>query len=245
MLHGFAPGGRLSAPSNLLIPFSPLYAPSGDLSSLFGFCSDNTYEILCDMEELKRMFFLRWSYVNDVFPPQSPSELASYDADMQRIYSRLLHRPSAEDEIIVDWVYESCRLAALIYCRSIVQGVPLSDAASVMSGAGLSYSTVVAALHNALNNTDRSEHWGPLRGVFLWICLVGGAASWPAKLNPTFSDTDDGWKAAAWTRKCFALYTVKTALGCGFDHASAVIESQRTMLQIQHLINLKMGISSQ
>jgi hypothetical protein len=201
------------------------------------------------MHDLTRTFITRWSYVSDVYPPQASSQLASYDAHMQQIYTRLLLRASTEDEITQDWIYESCRLAALIYCRSIVQGVPLSDSANVMharsSGLDISGVTMISALHSALENTDRTSNWGSMCGILSWICLVGGAASWPSAVPSVFTEQEESQPAAAWARKCFALFAVKSSLGCGLEHAGALAEAQRTMLQVQNLINLKRGIASQ
>ncbi|KAF2006004.1 hypothetical protein P154DRAFT_530286 [Amniculicola lignicola CBS 123094] len=248
MLHGFVPSRRQSLLLDRPHPISPLYAPRGDLSSLYGHCSDYTYEILCDMHELTRTFIARWNYIGDVFPPGSSSELASFDSHMQQIYTRLLLRPSTDDDLTPDWIYESCRLAALIYCRSIVQGVPLSDSANVMharsSGADITGSTMISALHNALENTDRRGNWGDMYGVFLWICLVGGAASYPSH-HSVFGERDNLHTPAGWVRKSFALFSVKASLAHGMDDAPAVVEAQRTMLQVQSLINLKRGITSQ
>ncbi|KAF2110852.1 hypothetical protein BDV96DRAFT_192468 [Lophiotrema nucula] len=243
MLHGYVPSRRQSTTLQRSLPVSPLYAPHGDLSPMYGLCTDATYEILCDMHELTRTFVARWTYVGG-----SSTDLASYDAHMQQIYTTLLLRPSTDDDITADWVYESCRLAALIYCRSIVQGMPLSDSANTIharsSGADISGITMISALHNALENTDKSGLWGDMCGVFLWICLVGGAGSWPSS-QLVFGERDDLHTSSAWVRKCFALLAVKSSLSHGFEHAGAVVEAQRTMLQVQSLINLKRGIASQ
>jgi hypothetical protein len=230
------------------LPVSPLFAPHGDLSILYGSCSEGTYQILSDMHELTRVFTLRWNYVGDVFSPQASLDLASYDAHMQQIYARVLLLPPINVEVAPDWIYESCRLTALIYCRSIVQGVPFSESGNVMhsrsTGPDISNNTVVSALLTALDSTDTSGYWGTMNGIFLWICLVGGAASWPASVNP-YEEGSENEATAAWVRKCFALYAVKTVLGCGFENAGAVVQAQRTLLQVSSLINLKRGISSQ
>ncbi|KAF2186356.1 hypothetical protein K469DRAFT_573713 [Zopfia rhizophila CBS 207.26] len=256
MLHEFFPSRRQSAVIETPPPVSPLFCPHGDLSSIYGSCSDGTYGILCDMHELTRTFIVRWSYVGDVFPPRSSSELASYDAHMQQIYTRLLLRPSTDDEATPDWVYESCRLTALIYCRSIVHGVPLAESGSVIharsSGVDISdiaahdtELTLLQALHNALDNTDKAGCWGDIMGgVFHWICLVGGSASWQS-FPSAFGERDEFQTSGAWVKKNFALFAVKAALSPGFVHAAANVEAQRTMLQIQSLINLKRGIASQ
>jgi len=249
MLHGFAPSRRQSAlmEQQLPPPISPLYPLSGDVSGIYGSCSGETYSIIHDMHELTQLFMAHWNYAGGVYPGSSSAELASYDINMQQIYARLLLRP-ASDPLATDWYYESCRLAALIYCRSIVQGVPLADSADAPharhSGAGHSGITIIQALHNALDNTDKRGHWGDMCGIFLWVCLVGGAGSWSSEQS-VYGERDDGQQSSAWIRKTFSLYAVKCAMAIGAEHAGPVVEAQRTMLQVQTLINLKGGIASQ
>lgn len=252
ILHGFTPSRRQSITYGRGLPISPLFAPHGNLEQIYGSCSDDTYHILHDMFDLTQTFMMRWNYVRDVYSSSSGSEISSYDARMQQIYARLLlMRPSTEGRMAPDWTYESVRLAAHIYCRSIVTGVPFSDSGSVpnarSSGSGHSSGiTIISALHHAVDNTDKNDSWGNLSGVFLWVSLVGGAASWPCLSQPIYGGMDDGSStASAWTRKCFSLDAVKSSLGCGFEHAGAVVETQRAMLQVQNLIDLKRGISPQ
>ncbi|ORY08359.1 hypothetical protein BCR34DRAFT_626257 [Clohesyomyces aquaticus] len=226
MLHGYIPGFIKSDMLNRGPPVSPLYAPGGDLSSIFGHCSD------------------------------ANAELASYDDHMQQIYIRLLSRPSADDDVAPDYVYESCRLAALIYCSSIVQGLPFSESASAMHARGSAVevgeafafhnpgATRLSALHSVLDYTDKSDDWGIMYGVYSWICLVGGAAAWPST-NMIYGEPNDLQTSAAWMRKCFALWAVKAGICVGFEQAAPATEAQRTMLQVQNLINLKRGIASQ
>lgn len=248
-IRGYSPTRRQSSVHEL--PISPLFAPHGNLHSLYGHCStDGTYRILSDMHELTQAFVMRWSYANDVYSPSSQSQVASYDAHMQQIYTRLLLKPSADEDITPDWIYESVRLAAHIYCRSIVHGLPFSDAANVTharsSGTDISNGiTVISALHQAIENTDKRDSWGNLSGVFLWVSLVGGAASWPSPSQSAYGGFNEHSASSAWIRKCFSLYAVKSSLACGLEHASAIVEAQRAMLQVQSLINLRRGISSQ
>jgi hypothetical protein len=246
MLRGFSPRCPPSAGPTRLPPISPLFAPQGDLSTLFSRCSNDTYRILCDMHELTRTFIHRWNYPNDAYA-QSASHLASYDHHMQQIYTRLLLCQRTDVHGAPDWVYESCRLAALIYCRSIVQGVPFSDSANIVhapsSSVAFSGVTWIRALHEALVNTDHKGDWGEMHGVFMWICLVGGAASWPPRSQ--YETHDEDHTITAWSKKWFALFAVKSSLAGGFDHALATTEAQRTMLHVQELIKLKRGIASQ
>ena len=231
------------------------------MSGLFGtlFCSNETYQLLCDMHELTQTFILRWGYVSDGYSASAASEIRSYDAHMQQIYTQRILTLPMKDSEPSDWVYECVRLTSLILCRSMLQGVPLSESASIVPASSSQLSmnlspdsyvhdngyTMLSALHNALENTDKTDCWGELGGVFLWICLLGGAACWQSNGQAHYGETDEMVAQRAWTRKCFALWTVKASLRLGFEQPAAVVESQRTMLQVQRLIGLKSGIRSQ
>lgn len=219
-------------------PVSPLFAPHGDLSQIYGRCSVGTFEIIRDMHALTFSFLGEYS-----FGSRMQLGVTSHSAQAQQIYSRLLRFPSTEDDLTPDWVYESCRLAALIYCRSIVHGATLAESASVMharsSGLSLEPTTLLTALHDALARTDTRGCWGnELRGMFLWVCLVGGAASWRPTTFVTTIEGDAVPPASAWARKCFALYAVRASVAVPFEHAGAVTQALRTMLQVRNYVGL-------
>ncbi|KAF1962431.1 hypothetical protein CC80DRAFT_400285 [Byssothecium circinans] len=237
MLHGFVPSRITSA--NVGLAISPLYAPNNDMSPLYGKCSKRTHDIISDMHDLTRTFVARWTFAIEA--PQ----FASFDNHMQQIYTRLLLRTTTENDAAPDWKYESCRLAALVYCGAMVQGMSLSESATAIHAPGSSASqegtAIITALHNAVEQTDSSTFWDDMCGVLFWICLVGGAASRP---HDQFSNEarQDKHTQAAWTRKSFALHAVRTSFPRGFENSKAIVESQRTMLQVQHLIDVKSGL---
>jgi hypothetical protein len=66
-------------------------------------------------------------------------------------------------------VYESCRLAALIYCHVLYDRFPSSDIINISPSLPLLHS-----LQAALVKTDISECWGDMAGVLYWCALVGG-----------------------------------------------------------------------
>ena len=156
---------------------SPLYAPHGNLSSINELCSDSTFEILSDMHQLTQTYLARWRLVSDL-DPASNGQVASCDARLHQTYARMLQLPPAEDKLMTDWIYESCRLTALIYCRSVVHGISLADSAGMIHTQEPG-TTLLSALHSAVTKKDTSGCSRDMRGVLLWICLVGGAASWP------------------------------------------------------------------
>jgi hypothetical protein len=219
---------------------SPLYAPNGDLSGIYGVCSAATFETLSHMHTLTQTYLARWDYVSDL-DPASDTHLVSCDAQLQDLYSLILLRPSSEHEAIPDWTYESCRIAALIFCRSIIHGTSLADSAKSLyprNPARESADTsLLEALYAAVMQTDTSGCWGDMRGVFLWVCLVGGAASWPS--SRLISIQHEGPSPAqSWMRKYFALYSIKAAVSVPFDRAGSTIQALRTMLQVRHWVDL-------
>jgi hypothetical protein len=241
MLNGFVPSSKSSALNVHPCPISPLYAPIGDLLSLRDSCSNRTYDVISDMHNLTQTFVHRGSFGTDTF--QSDPHFASFDNHMQQIYTRLLLRTTTENDAAPDWIYESCRLAALIYCGSIVQGLSFSESANTIHATteaegGTTTTTLIRALHNAIVKTDIHGLWGDMCGVLLWVYHVGGSACWP-KLHQGFHVHD------AWPRKWFALFAVKSAFLHSFTHTEAVVEAQRKMLQIQHLIRVKRGMVPQ
>lgn len=225
---------------------SPLYAPHGDMLNIYGSCSIGAFEIISDMYALSQTFLARCSYGGNIHPAPNAA-VAAYDAQLQQIYSRLRLRPSTEADLTPDWVYESCRLAALIYCRSIVRGVSLAESANLMhprgSGPEADSTTLLLALHEALMRTDTRGCWGStMRGVFLWVCLVGGAASWPSARFSAGIDGEDTSPSSTWARKCFALYAVRASVSVPFEYADSMIQALRTMLQVRHWIGMNIGL---
>ncbi len=213
---------RLSPPpfSGDSSPVSPLFVPYNNMSQIFRSCSPATFDILRDMHVVTQTFLARWKYASDR-QPTSHGQVAICDAQLQQIYSQLLAQPPTEPGHSADWIYESCRLAALIYCGSIVQGTTLADS-----------TTLVLALHEAFMKTDTRACWGSdLNGVFQWVCLVGGAASWSPSANEVLP-------ALAWAKKCFGLNAIRACLSVGFDQADTTIQALRTMLKVRHWMAL-------
>jgi hypothetical protein len=212
---------------------APEHSPHIDLS-LSGVCSTPTLEILADIHHLSQIYLARWTYVVDV-SPASDAQVAAIDSQIEQIYARFLSRPPTEEDIMPDWIYETCRLTSLIVCRSVAHGMSLADAASALytrgTGPHQTSTTLLSALHAAMMQTDKHSCWGEMRSVFLWVCLVGGAASWPSsrtEISP----------AQAWVRKCFSLYALKAAVSVPFSKAETVIQGLRWFLQIRHCTDL-------
>jgi hypothetical protein len=220
---------------------SPFYALGGDLSRIYGSCSPATFEILSHVRTLTQTYLVRWGYASDL-DPASNAQVMSCDVQLQNLYSRILQCPSTEDGTMPDWIYESCRIAALMWCRSIIHGTALADSAHIIyarnTGRETTDTTLITALHATIMRTNTSSCWGDLRGVFLWVCLVGGAASWPSSQTDSF-EQESPLPAQTWMRKCFALYSLKAAVSVPFDQTGSTIQALRTMLQVRHWTELK------
>lgn len=229
--------------SNLASPFQP---PHADMSSLYGLCSPATIEILDDMHNLTHTYLARCSYATHL-DSASDNQVASYEAQQQQIYARLLGRPQSDDAIQPDWIYESCRIAALIYCRSIVHGISMSESARATHPWGPSPDspgmTLLCALHAAVARTDTHSCWNNMRGVFLWVCLVGGSASWPSsrRVSVSMEEGDSISSTQAWMKKFFALHTIKAAVSVPFDIAEGTMQALRTVLQLRHSFDVTVG----
>lgn len=224
-------------------PISPLYAPGGDLSPLYGHCSPATIELLSDMQDLTQIYLARFRHAGRA-TPGSISQVLVYDEQLKQILGRLQTRPSTEDDILPDWKYESCRLVALIYASSIVQGISFTDAANAAylppASADPTFprTTMLGALHAAVLRSDTYNNWGNMHGVFLWVCIVGGGAIWPCTRNIPLEQQIMVSPEQIWMRKCFALFTMKAVLSVSWDQAPATIFALRTMLQVRQLMDM-------
>lgn len=103
------------------------------------------------------------------------------DTVASELYGSLLEFPSAAVPDLPtsdDHVYESVRLAAIIWTTAIVHNVPLSAAVSVAAGRPDSTSPPLDALVNALKKSGTADCWGSsMTGNFLWVCKTGCAAA--------------------------------------------------------------------
>jgi hypothetical protein len=219
---------------------SPLYAPHGDLSGIYHVCSTTTLDLLSHMHTLTQTYLARSCYVSDL-DPASDTHIVACDTKLQDMYSRILHCPTSENDINSDWIYESCRVAALIFCRSIIHGTSLSNSAKSVYPRSRAHestdTTLLEALHAAVMRTDISACWGDMRGTFLWVCLVGGAAAWPLSRMVSI-EHESPTPAQAWIRKFFAPYAIKAVVSVPFENAGSTIQALRTMLQVRHWVDL-------
>ncbi|KAF1931235.1 uncharacterized protein M421DRAFT_342404 [Didymella exigua CBS 183.55] len=200
---------------------SPLYALHGEFTSLGNSCSTQTLEIIIDMSNLTQAFTHQHQGVTNFVPTPQYHE----------IYSHLHRSPSAQD---IDWIHESTRLAALIYTHAIIHHTTFTSAANIShQDPTMGNTTVLHALLSAVDHTDAIGCWGSMRGVFLWVCLIGGAASWGSD-NPEVGFVSP---QMAWMRKCFSFWAIRAVVGVGFEFADGTMEGLRMGLRIRNLLD--------
>lgn len=237
----FTPWSPVEPLLNSGIPISPLSPPIKQTAHLYANCSVGTAGIILEIQKCTDIFLARWNQASNGHRISS-GQLANCDSQLHVIYSRLASLPSTENDISPDWIYESCRIAALIYCQSLVHGTSLANSASAMHTAtdrsGSRSGTVLSALHEALDKTDTRRCWGPdLSGVFLWVTLIGASASWDlARLQPV-----ENPQTTTWAAKCFSLYAMRAAVSGPFDRSDATILALRTFLKVRHWVAVKTG----
>jgi hypothetical protein len=188
------------------IPESPLYCPRSEFFTLAAspLCTETIYTILSDMRDLTEAFLSRHnssstnSTITTLFDPllfpSSKSTLIPnhHNTTLTTLQTRLPRLPSAHHpnhSHSKNFLYESIRLAALIYTTALTHRIPLS-AASTFPDPALSASSapdLAIALYNAISGTDMSACWGSFSGVFFAVNLIGAAAARTVGVVETFS----------------------------------------------------------
>jgi hypothetical protein len=213
-------------------PISPLSAPFECTPILNSIISSATSNIILKIQQCTHILLARSNQTRNMHTISS-GQLA-HNAQLQTIYSSLLNLPSAAQDPTPDWIYESCRLAALLYCQPMLHSATttlVDSAHNPNNNNNHLHTTLLTALHAALGHTDTQRCWGThLSGIFLWVSLVGAAASARCMQNSTGSIPP--W---SWMRKCFALYAVRAAVSVPFQSADYTIVALRIMLRVQRV----------
>lgn len=205
-----------------LCPYiSPLYAPHGDFATLSTNCSAQTLEIINDMYTLTQVS-IHQSHHNSTF---------NLTRRHHQIHERLLRSPSMQSS---DYMHESIRLASLIYSHAILHRTTFASSANTLhQDPAMGNTTLIFTLLTAVEHTDVANCWGDMRGVFLWVCLIGGAASWGSS-DPGAATV---WPAMARARKCFSLWAIRAVMGVGFEFADGMMEGLRAGLRVRNLLD--------
>lgn len=245
------------------LPESPLYCPRFSFLTLpdDAQCSTFTLDILSDMRDLTSIFLAHNTNLNQIYDVDAveierlstPDEV--YKATLFAIRTNLACLPSAHTPGIAvsgDWVYEACRIAAIIYTNAIVMGVPFSVAAdpnhvkffepSIPFGDRDSDEQFIRphlteTLHETLKQADTSNVWENMSGVLYWVSAVGAAAARiPRAMNMARQDRFASEAYSVWVRRCLIMISTRTMIVLVFEHPMAIIAAQSTLLKVQELI---------
>ncbi|KAI2484904.1 hypothetical protein Ptr902_03844 [Pyrenophora tritici-repentis] len=245
------------------IPESPIFCPWSDFATIpdeLG-CATATCALLRDMRDLTSLFLL---HDKTSGTSQATRAMASdYKSDTAGIRKRLISLPSAYVPGLKtsnDWIYEACRLAALIYTASIILRLPFSVTAdprrnplaieteffsSPDAGRHLRASRLSDALYDVLKRTDLSNAWGNMSGVLYWVCTVGAiAARSPTTLDVKRQRPTPAEASAMWIRRYLALTSSRVMILLVFDHPIPVLQAQKTLLKVQELIRTYDGATN-
>ncbi|KAF3000825.1 hypothetical protein E8E13_006703 [Curvularia kusanoi] len=242
------------------LPESPLYCPRHSFLTISHDpqCSPSILELLYDMRDLTDIFVAHDTALNkihdvdavDIARLSPPNE--AYEATIQTIRTRMSLLPSAHTPgtaVSGDWVYESCRIAAIIYSTAITMRVPFSIAADPRyTDTGSSFASwsdenhlpkahLSEVLHETLERSNTSNMWTNMSGVLYWVSAVGAAAARrPQTLDMTQRVRFGPDAYAVWTRRCLIMTATRTMIVLVFEQPTAVIAAQRKLLKVQELI---------
>jgi hypothetical protein len=245
------------------LPESPLYCPRYTFPTISddARCSTSTLDLLSDMRDLTNIFVAHYANFNrvhdfdavDIERLSPPSE--AYEANIRAIQTRLAQSPSAytpDISVSGDWVYEACRIAATIYTTAIAMGVPFSIAADPNYVNLLEPSTpfsssdsdqpfvkphLTEALYETLKRANTTNVWKNMSGVLYWVSAVGAAAARiPSAIDMAQQDRFAPGAYSVWVRRCLIMTATRTMVVLVFEHPTAIITAQRTLLKVQALI---------
>lgn len=246
------------------MPESPLFCPRKNYFSFIKdpSCSEYTYDLLCDMRDLTDIFIAHNTGLDTVLDVESHTDasrlgpsLIDYKAKVAWIRAKVASLPSAympHLPVTNDWIYEACRIAAIIYTSAIVMRVPLSvaaepsknmillDAASAEDPLhqGQVFSTrLTEALYEVMEKSNVGDIWNDMAGVFYWVSAVGAAAArTPVTINTYQRPSSRSDAYATWVRRCLMMFATRAMIVLVFQHPLPILKAQKRLLQVQGLI---------
>ena len=261
----YAPADELTA-----IPESPLFSPRPEFYTILGNhrCSEYTFELLSDMRDLTDLFVARHAGPDAIIDVETAEDgiladisLQDYVTKIAEIRSRLVAMPAASIPGLPttnDWLYESCRLAAIIYAGALLMRVPFSvaadptrnpilfDAAALpgsLIGDHLYLNRLTEPLFEALKRSDLTSVWGDLSGVLYWVALVGAvAARIPETIHMAQAPKSASEARAVWIRRWLVMNSTRPLIYLVFQHPTPIIMAQKKLLRVQELISSSSSI---
>lgn len=264
IFHQWSPPEFVCSDDTTAIPESPLFCPRDEFFTIAQDprCSETTYNLLCDVRDLTDLFLMHNERLDTVRNVEAEDDSASqslslldYSSKLDEIRARVASLPSANTPGLPtynDWVYESCRIASIIYVTAIILRIPFSVAAepgrfAVLanppsltndpSGCHLMSIRLTEALYEAVEKSNIENLWGDMSGVFYWVTAIGAAAGrTPSSVNiPQIARSrSEGY--ATWVRRCMIMFATKAMIILIFQHPVPLIMTQKRLLKVMSLI---------
>lgn len=224
-------------------------------------CAEHTYNLLCEVRDLTDLFLSHHDRMaalladgRDIDYERLRALSVSYNVEVSQIRTKLASMPSAHTlglSTTNDWIYEVCRLTALIYASAIITCVPFSQAADptrnvvVCTAASIPDDSLptrrlTEPLYEALERTNTGDTWNNMVGVFYWVCVVGSAAARTPKMIYSRSRPPVGSDAySTWVKRCLTMFSTRTLAQMIFEHPLPLLATQKKLHKVQDLIGRK------
>jgi hypothetical protein len=244
-------------------PESPLFCLGNDFAIITSdpCCSPGTLYILRRMRDLTYLFILGMGphadeHINtgELNGGHYPYVLNGDESKSHEIRDYILSLPSARDgghSCSGDWVYEACRIAAVIYAEAIVElqnfstvGDPCYAREAFWTSihcttCPLPTDTLTGRLYEALEHTDLDNIWGDMAGVLYWVCAVGTTAARTSfalgKLRHTVPSQGQRGDPM-WVRRSLGKHAARTMGILVPQHPTPMRLAQRKLYKVQRLI---------
>lgn len=201
------------------------------------------YQLLDTLRSLTNQFYVENSEHSTSKPSQdrTSNSWQRSDETVASLYSKVFATQPAVDQDFIGmsdrYMFESVRLASLIYAHALANKIPFSEAASQVrssdsvSESGEQVESMPMQIKRALMRTDVSFCWDHLAGVLFWVTLIAGAAANP---GPLANEDRIGEEEDA--RKWLAAVAVRCCLVLSFEYGHSVLETLKRLLAIQTVL---------
>lgn len=135
-------------------------------------CNSHTVHILQQVQQLTAR------YLDGNHDASSDPTVAAF---LRTTYQELLDMTNADTAFTIStnatWIHECVRLTAIIWVTAMIEMVPISHAALMVTTRLPDLADPVQSLLRALKKTDTKDCWNDMIGTFMWVVKVGCVAA--------------------------------------------------------------------
>ncbi|KAF4556662.1 Hypothetical protein D9617_1g085400 [Elsinoe fawcettii] len=161
-------------------PDGILYCSSQGMQDLGSsrLCKSETLHLILLMHDLTEKVYQlhRDSRRQDEKFPSYTSKGFALDEDIRQIVERThLMRPIQQDSTeAADWIYESVRLSALLFCHAVTARAPLGS--HLPCSLSMTCKLTPIMIHDTVKRTPIKDIWDHLAGVLYWVLMIAAIA---------------------------------------------------------------------